>query len=64
MFSSVIAISMGASAGAILRWQLGVYFNQLWSVMPLGTLLANLIGGLLVGIAVPWFSQQNSLAPE
>ncbi|GGW56843.1 hypothetical protein GCM10008111_11000 [Alishewanella tabrizica] len=38
--------------------------NQLWSVMPIGTLLANLIGGLLVGIAVPWLSQQSVIAPE
>lgn len=64
MFSSFLAISAGASAGAILRWQLGAHFNQLWPVMPVGTLLANLIGGLLIGFAVPWFSGQSGLAPE
>lgn len=64
MLISILAISVGASCGAVLRWLLGSAFNQLWMVMPLGTLLANLIGGLLVGLAVPWFSQQSGLAPE
>lgn len=64
MFTSILAISVGASCGAVLRWTLGSTFNQVWSVLPLGTLLANLIGGLLVGLALPWFSQQSGLAPE
>lgn len=64
MLTSIIAISAGASCGAVLRWVLGSHFNQLWSVLPVGTLLANLLGGLLVGLAVPWFSQQTALAPE
>lgn len=64
MLHSVLAISVGASAGAVLRWQLGAHLNQLWPVMPVGTLLANLLGGLLVGLAVPWFSGQSDLAPE
>lgn len=64
MFTSILAISVGASCGAVLRWTLGSTFNQVWSVLPLGTLLANLIGGLLVGLALPWFSQQSGLASE
>lgn len=47
-----------------MRWQLGLHLNNLCSTMPFGTLLANLIGGLLVGLAVPWLSVQNGLAPE
>lgn len=64
MISTIVAISVGASSGALLRWYLGSILNQAWPVMPLGTLLANLIGGLLVGFAVPWFSQQSGIAPE
>lgn len=63
MFLSLMAISTGASCGAILRWLLGSTFNHYWSVMPLGTLLANLVGGCLVGLAVPWLSQPT-LSPE
>lgn len=62
MLNSLLAISFGASAGAILRWQLGSLLNQVWSVMPLGTLLANLIGGLLIGLAVPWFAVNSDLS--
>lgn len=64
MLTSILAISAGASCGAVLRWILGSSFNQLWPVLPLGTLMANLAGGLLVGLALPWFSQQSGLAPE
>lgn len=64
MLTSILAISAGASCGAVLRWTLGSTFNHVWSVLPLGTLLANLIGGLLIGLAVPWFSQHSALAPE
>ncbi|MEY4625349.1 MAG: hypothetical protein RL061_874, partial [Pseudomonadota bacterium] len=43
MFLSVVAISAGASLGAISRWLLGIGFNAIWATMPLGTLLANLV---------------------
>lgn len=45
MISSVIAISIGASLGAVSRWLLGIGFNAVWATMPLGTLIANLVGG-------------------
>ena len=33
-------------------------------MIPLGTLLANLVGGYLVGIAIAFFSNNPSLSPE
>ena len=45
MWSPVLAISFGAAAGALLRSQLGVRMNSLLTLLPLGTLTANLIGG-------------------
>ncbi len=64
MLNSVIAISVGASAGALLRWVFGLWLNALLPPMPLGTLAANLVGGYLVGVAVAVFSIELSLAPE
>jgi fluoride exporter len=64
MLNSVIAISVGASAGALLRWVFGLWLNALLPPMPLGTLAANLVGGYLVGVAVAVFSIEVSLAPE
>lgn len=57
LFQSLIAISLGASAGAILRWLLGLGLNALFPAIPPGTLLANLLGGYLIGVAVGYFAQ-------
>jgi CrcB protein len=64
MWKSLIAISLGAALGALMRWQLGVRLNSLFPSLPLGTLAANLVGGYLVGLAVAYFAQAPQIAPE
>ena len=64
MLLSVTSICAGASAGALLRWLLGTWFNHLWPSVPLGTLAANLVGGYLIGVAFAYFSAQPMLTPE
>lgn len=64
MTSSILAISLGASAGAVSRWFLGNVLNTLFPLLPLGTLTANLIGGYLIGIAVIFFTSHPLIAPE
>ena len=49
---SLCAVMLGGSLGAALRWGLSATMNHRWSAMPLGTWLANLLGGFLVGVAV------------
>lgn len=49
---TIIWISLGAVLGAISRWQLGVWFNGFLSQFAFGTLLANLLGCFLIGIAI------------
>lgn len=44
-----LVIGVGAALGAWLRWLLGLGLNALWPAMPLGTLAANWLGGLLMG---------------
>lgn len=63
MLPALIAISLGAALGALLRWGLGLGFNHLWPQLPAGTLAANLAGGYLVGLAVTLFSQAPEVAP-
>jgi len=53
----VAVISLGASAGAVLRWLAGLWLNDRWSGFPLGTLFVNCAGGLLVGVALAWFER-------
>lgn len=61
MLLTILAISLGAALGALMRWGLGLWLNGLWAWMPLGTLAANLVGGYLVGVAVVVFAQQPAL---
>jgi len=64
MLKSIVAICVGASAGALFRWWLGIQLNRHFPEIPPGTLAANLIGGYVVGLAVAFFASATSLAPE
>lgn len=56
-----IAIGIGAALGAIARWLLSLGLNRVLPTLPLGTLAANLIGALLMGIAMAVFVQYDSI---
>lgn len=64
MLNAVLAISIGAGFGALLRWQLGLRLNELFPTLPPGTLVANIIGGYIIGLAVAFFSQSSEISPE
>jgi CrcB protein len=63
----VLAICFGACFGALARWQLGLWLNPTFAVagtvLPLGTLAANLIGGYLVGVCMAVFHAMPQLDP-
>jgi fluoride exporter len=58
-----LAVGMGAAIGAWARWGLGVWLNSWIAQMPVGTLVANLAGGYLIGIAVAFFGSHPAV-PE
>lgn len=64
MLYSILAISIGASLGAVARWLLSTSLNALFPAVPPGTLAANIVGGYLVGLAIAFFSSHPALAPE
>jgi CrcB protein len=64
MLQSLIAISIGASVGAISRWLIGLWLNTFFSHVPLGTLVVNLVGGYLVGVAFAIFASHPNWSPE
>ncbi|WP_416362360.1 fluoride efflux transporter CrcB [Nitrosomonas sp.] len=64
IFNSLLAICLGASLGAVLRWLLGMSLNALFPAIPPGTLAANLIGGYLIGVALAVFAHHPGLTPE
>jgi len=58
------AVGIGAALGAWLRWGLGLWLNPAFSALPLGTLIANLVGGYLMGLAMGFFGLGNTVSPE
>lgn len=63
MLKSIAFICLGASAGAVSRWLLGLSLNHFFPAIPPGTIVANLVGGYLMGIALALFATVP-VAPE
>jgi CrcB protein len=61
--SALAAVAVGAVLGAWLRWLLVANLNPVLPFLPMGTLLANIGGGLLVGLAIAWLAAQPQLHP-
>lgn len=61
---SWLAVGIGATLGAWLRWGLGLWLNAIHHHFPVGTLAANLGGGYLIGIAVGFFAAHPTVPPE
>lgn len=53
LIGQLLSIGAGAALGAWLRWGLGLMLNG--NDFPHGTLVANLLGGLLMGVALAVF---------
>jgi CrcB protein len=64
MWKSILAVAVGAVLGALLRWQLGHRLNALFPAIPPGTLVANLLGGYVIGLGIAFFSSYPALSPE
>lgn len=58
------AVAVGAVLGAWGRWGLSTWLNPSTPGLPAGTLVANVAGGYLVGLAVAFFADHPQLAPE
>ena len=63
-WGSIVAVGGGAAVGAWLRWALSIVLNPIFPTIPLGTVAANLIGGLLMGFAMELVTRHTLLAPE
>ena len=63
-WGSSAAVGGGAAIGAGLRWGLSCALNPIFPTLPLGTVAANLIGGLLMGIAMELITRHTLLTPE
>jgi CrcB protein len=64
MWKSILAVAIGATLGALLRWQLGTRLNSIFPTIPPGTLAANLIGAYVVGLGIAFFATFSAISPE
>ena len=64
MWLSVFAIFCGAGFGALLRAGFNFLTVGSASIIPLGTLTSNMVGGYLIGLAVAFFGNNPQLSPE
>lgn len=63
-FNGFLAVGTGAAIGAWMRWGLSVMLNASFPALPLGTLVANLVGGYLIGLFMGISILSSTLAPE
>jgi fluoride exporter len=63
-WGSIVAVGGGAAVGAWLRWGLSFALNPIFPTIPLGTVASNLVGGLLMGVAMELVTRHTLLAPE
>ena len=59
---AAVAICIGASVGALVRWGLGLWLSP-GGLIPWGTLAANLLGGYLIGVAIAVFQAMPQIDP-
>jgi CrcB protein len=62
--SAFLAVAMGAVLGAWLRWFLAGELNAAIPHLPLGTLIANVGGGLIIGFVVAWLTANPQVHPN
>jgi CrcB protein len=63
-WSGFLAVGLGGAIGCWMRWLLGVLLNPVFPTLPLGTLAANLSGGLIMGCMMGLFEHFQALPPE
>jgi len=63
MIKSLLAVVVGGSVGCVLRWLISVRFNPLFPNLPPGTLIVNLVGGFIIGMALAYFIKNPQLDP-
>lgn len=64
MVKNILVITLGAGAGASLRWFLSIMLNAVFPAIPLGTVAANFLGGFGIGVSLGMFNALPGLAPE
>ena len=60
MIKNLLLVFLGGGLGSSLRYLLSKYLND-GGVIPQGTLVVNVLGSFLLGLALGWFIKQDML---
>lgn len=63
MHLSLLSIALGSVIGAWLRWGISLRFNNVFENIPFGTVIVNLTGAFIIGLAVSFFSN-SAISPN
>lgn len=56
-----LLVFVGGGFGSVARYIIGKWLNNLENSIPYGTMLANVIGSLLIGIIIGYLSKSSNL---
>ena len=63
MIQMACAVFIGGGIGSVARWLLSAKFNSTGLAIPMGTLIANLVGALIIGLAFALFTRFSHFDP-
>lgn len=63
MFNTLLAVFIGGGVGSVTRWLISLKLNSLSNHVPVGTLLVNLIGAFIIGLALSLFTRVTHIDP-
>jgi CrcB protein len=62
--NAFLSVGLGALLGAWARWLLGLSLNAIFPLLPFGTLVANVLGGYLMGLSIGLIAFGDMISPE
>ncbi len=60
----ILLIGIGGFAGAVSRYLISRYLNNIFSSLPLGTLTVNVIGSFVLGVIMYGISYGKTMSPD
>lgn len=58
----VLLVFVGGGLGSVVRYLFGKWLNNMGSSIPYGTMLANILGSLLIGIVLGYLSKTSNIS--
>ncbi|CNC00347.1 camphor resistance protein CrcB [Yersinia frederiksenii] len=63
MFNTLLAVFIGGGVGSVARWLVSMKLNSQPSHIPVGTLIVNVVGAFIIGLALALFTRMTHIDP-